>query len=317
MDFLEATAGKNDADRRLDKIIRIYIPQMPLSEIYKLIRKGLIKINGKKTKAEYKVKENDVLSYPKFVLDNSIAPEVKDNLPPLSEIVFQNEHILILNKPYNMLVHGSKDSLDKIVNNYYEKNFKSDSISFKPGPLHRIDKKTTGLIAFSLSLAGAQWFSENIKNHEINKKYYGIIEGVLNQEEVWKDYILKDEQSLNNTFHTVNASNEKYDQKQKEAFTVVTPLAHGHYKNTDVTFVQFDIKTGRTHQIRSQSSLHKHPLLGDSAYGGKVYKEVKQEFYLQAYKLTIPQNDLGLPEVIEIKPSENFLKMLNLCGIKL
>lgn len=324
MDFLEVTAGPNDSDRRIDKILRLYLPDLPLSEIYKLIRKGLIKVNGKKTKAEYKVIQDDVISYPKFLTENNkkSASDIRAEyeyskiLPPLPPVVFKNEHILILDKPYDMLVHGTNDSLDKIVEDYYRKNFNSTSLSFKPGPLHRIDRKTTGLIAFSLSLKGAQWFSENIKNHSINKKYLGLIQGKLQKEELWKDFIKKDQNPTSKKFHTVNASKTKNENDEKEAVTTVSPIAWGIYKDTEVTYVQFDIKTGRTHQIRAQSALHNHPLLGDTAYGGKSYKELKQEFYLQAYKLTLPENQLELPSLIEISPSKEFKEILNKAGIK-
>jgi len=343
MDFLELKTGQDDVSRRLDKVIRIYLPDLSLSEIYKYLRKGLIKINGKKVKSDYKIAENDVINLASFIKDNQNQKQSENRdsekssaanpsahnktLPALPEIVFKNEHLLILDKPYDMLVHGSENSLDKIVEDYYNKNFQKDSLSFKPGPLHRIDRKTTGLIAFSLSLKGAQWFTENIKNHSIDKRYLGLIQGNLRDTQHWNDYISKDtddrksgsqNKTRDNGFHTVKASSSENENNpdEKQAITTVTPISHGKYKDTEVTFVEFHIKTGRTHQIRAQCALHNHPLLGDTAYGGKKYKEVPQEFYLQAYKLNFPENDLDLPEFIQIEPSQAFNKILKSCEIK-
>jgi len=310
MDFSEFTAGENDNNRRLDKVIRNFIPELPLTEIYKLLRKGLIKVNSKKSDQAYKVCTGDIIKIPDFALNKSKeSNQSADDLPPLPEIVFENQHILILNKPYDMLVHGDKTSLDEIVKAYY-KNTKQDcSLSFKPGPLHRIDRKTTGLIAFSMSLEGAQWFSENIKNHTIQKKYYGIIEGHLDKKEIWEDFITRNEEE-NESFHKVTAS-KKEEENSKSAHTEVIPVINSIYKNNPVALVEFDIKTGRTHQIRSQSQLHNHSLLGDTAYGGKKISGLKQDHYLQSHEFIFPKNNpIGLPEKVTINVNPLFKEII-------
>ena len=82
------------------------------------------------------------------------------------QIIFQNEDFLFINKPYDIPVHGASNSLEKTVVDFYRNNFpQKKSISFTPGPVHRLDRKTTGILAFSMSLTGARWFSENIANH--------------------------------------------------------------------------------------------------------------------------------------------------------
>ncbi|MCF0125473.1 MAG: RluA family pseudouridine synthase, partial [Treponema sp.] len=182
MDFRSFKCGKNDEGRRLDKVLRIFLPDISLSLIYKYIRNGLIRVNNKKQKENYRVECEDIIQIADFLFNNDSEATNKNNAPVLfieNQIIFKNEHILILNKPYDVKVHGDKYSLDSAVKNFYEKNIKNDSLSFKPGPLHRLDRKTTGLVAFSLSYKGAEWFSENIKNHNIKKTYSGIIEGKL------------------------------------------------------------------------------------------------------------------------------------------
>ena len=157
VEFKTFTAGKDDEGRRLDRVIRIFAPELSLSEIYKFIRKGLIKVNKKKAERGQKLSNGDEISIAGFVFSSSEKEkqEIKkeEETPPEKiqkesqknlelDIVFQNEHILILNKPFDVSVHSSADSLDKKVRSFYENQKKSTSLSFRPGPLHRLDRKT-------------------------------------------------------------------------------------------------------------------------------------------------------------------------------
>lgn len=325
MDFRDFKTGKDDISRRLDKVIRLFASDLSLAEIYKAIRKGLIKVNNKKTKSDYRIQENDTISIAEFLFnknENIINDKIeKNNKEQLNmpEIVFENSHILIINKPYDVNVHGDINSLDKIIDNYYNsKNIKT-SLSFKPGPLHRLDKKTTGLLAFSMSLEGAHWFSENIQNHTIQKKYYGLVEGLISKKEHWCDFISKEKDRENDKgFHKVQATSKQGTfAKEENAETIVNPIESGKCNGKTVTLVEFHIKTGRKHQIRAQSSLHHHPLAGDLAYGGHKIKNSPQEFYLTAKELIFPkENPLGLPENLKVMLPKDFINVLNYCEIK-
>ncbi len=315
MNFIDFTAGSDDADRRLDKLARKFLNEKSLSLLYKSIRSGLIKINGKKAKPESKVNSGDIISVADFLLKQATEEKTEFSTTKKTldknQIIFQNEHILILNKPYNIPVqkaHKEDLSLDQLVKNNFLHQQKEASLSFTPGPLHRLDKKTTGLIAFSQSLKGARWFSEGIKNHSIKKIYLGIVKGRLNNEEKWNDRISRDREPSKN-FKTVIQ-----DLKEgKDADTIAIPLNYGIFEGNPVTLVQFNIGTGRTHQIRFQSSLHGHPLLGDSAYKGGELSEKKygRNFFLHAAHLSIPaDNPLNLPLEIDCPVSDDFLSFL-------
>lgn len=306
MDFKEFKCGENDEGRRLDKVLKIFLPDMNLSLLYKNIRNGLIKVNKKKQKENYHIEKGDCIQIAAFLLEdkNESLEDHRNTLNIKDLIIFQNEHILILNKPYDIKVHGDKNSLDEAVKAYYKKEFSDNSISFTPGPLHRLDRKTTGLLAFSLSLKGARWFSENIQDHTITKIYSGIVQGKLETTEKWIDFIEKEEPANEKNFHKVQVS----EKDGKKAVTSATPLKFGKFRRTEITLVQYNIETGRTHQIRSQSAAHGYPLLGDTAYGGLQNTGLKQDFYLHAEKLIFPEdNPLGLPSEIICKPDYNFL----------
>lgn len=321
MEITEFTAGINDDNRRIDKVIRIFLPRTNLTDIYKAIRKGLIKVNNKKVDCNFRVKTNDIISIPNFIIisDNQFKTEnhKKDINLAIPEIIFENENIIILNKPYDMLVQGNDSSLDKIIQTFFKE--KNNSLSFNPGPLHRLDRKTTGIIAFSKSLKGAQWFSENIKNHSIQKKYKTILEGEIINSEIWEDFIEKKEDNLK-SFHKVSVSSKKDSEISKKAYTIVNPIQTFSFNKKKLTYAEIIIKTGRMHQIRAQSSLHKHPLFGDIAYGGEKINSSfsKKDFFLHAYKVIIPENPIGLPEEITIDLPEDFNNFLTqTCDIKI
>lgn len=331
MEFKDFTAGQNDDGRRLDKIVKNILPEANLSEIYKAIRKGLIKVNKKKSKAENHISSGDLISIADFLCKIDEDKEVKNDktgdknykLPPLPPVVFENEDLIILNKPYNMVVHGKEDSLEKIVKKYWEEKKSADSLSFKPGPLHRIDKKTSGLTVFSKSLKGAQWFSKNIQDHSINKNYFAILQGHISSSCDFVDQIINNgDKDIG--FYKVSASSSSLSNldkskngasKDKTAISHIKVIARGKYKETPVTFVKINIETGRKHQIRAQSAFHGHPLLGDTTYGGSSLKNEKQDFYLQASELIFQKNPLNLPSCIKIDLSDAFKEMLNHCGI--
>ncbi len=293
-----------------------------LGEIYKLLRKGLIKVNKKNVKPDLHIKNGDLISIAQFLYDDNPdnskkTAEIKDFRPSFN-IIFENNDLLIIDKPYGRTVHGSENetsaSLAEEVSKLYfaGQNEKADkSLSFRPGPLHRLDRNTSGLLVFSKSLEGARWFSEGIKNHTISKKYYGLAEGKLKEREIWEDK-LSDSEITENGYHTVS-ENENGSLAQTSA----SPLAYGSLSGKPVTLVEYSIKTGRKHQIRVQSMLHGHPLAGDLVYGGNKNEKLKREYYLQAYSLSFPpDNPLSLPPEIKMKLSEDFLQILQYCEIE-
>ena len=325
MDFEDFVAQINDDGKRIDKVLRVLIPNSSLSEIYRLLRKNFIKVNDKKIKEDYRICKNDKISIPKFALnqnqDNSFSSKINQHFYKLNfHPVFENEHILILDKPYNLNVHGDEFSLESIVQDYYHSTRVDNSISFKPGPLHRLDKKTTGLVAFSMSLQGARWFCKNIENHKIQKIYYTIMEGKIEDSVQWDDFIENNHENKNH-YYKVTAFSEKNlnNNNAKNASMQVFPLDYGKFNGKNVTFAKIILKTGRKHQIRSQSALHSFPLLGDSVYGSKQNlqkKGFKQDFFLQAAELIIPQNPIELPAQIKIPLNDEFIFLLKSCDIQ-
>lgn len=312
MDFTLLKAGPNDKGRRFDRVLKKLLPEHSLSSIYSLTRKGLVKLNGKKALPSAHLNENDSIEIAKFILEKnkSFQTEQKETCAPDIKIIFKNDDLIFVEKPYGTVVHGKCDSLEKGVIKIYGSEPHPHSLSFTPGPLHRLDGRTSGLIAFSWSLTGAKWFSENMKEHRIKKEYIAIVQGKMEGFQNWNDRIEKTNKNEKNAFRTVNAEiGESLSDSGKNAFTEAFPIAYGTYNRHEITLVKFIIHTGRTHQIRSQSSLHGFPLLGDTAYGAKEIKG-NRKLFLHAKKLSFPKNDIALPESISSPLGKDFISFL-------
>ena len=269
MKFITAAViQKDDEGRRADKIFRLILGKMPLSRIYKEIRSGFLRINGKRTKEDTKVTAGDTIDVAQILMEFAQPQEIKKTAHSINKetfkkrIVFEDDGILVINKKKGELVHSDGSSkrftpLDQLVREYLEDET-SASISFSPGPIHRLDRNTSGIIAFAKTAEGAREFSNALQNRETRKCYIALLDGKLTEPEHWEDYLTRDEKT--NTSHAAPSGSGNGDL----AITIATPFLISGGK----TLAQVEIKTGRTHQIRCQASCHRHPLTGDAKYHG-------------------------------------------------
>ena len=312
MDFTDFRAGTNDSGRKLDRILRHIFKSSTGTNIYSAMRKRLIKVNGAKASADMVLKEGDIISIASFLFENKKNTHDNDE-KIMFQTLFRNSHIWIINKPYDINVQPSQSGEKSIAEIIAAQHDYSTSIAFTPAPLHRLDRYTTGVLAVSQSYKGAVWFSQAIASHQIQKKYIGIAEGIINHPETWKDSI-ENLYTEGNTFHTV-----KISESGKQAVTHVKPLACGIYKGCPVTLAQYEIETGRKHQIRMQSSFHGHPLLGDSAYRASMLIDTpfRHSFFLHACQILIPKdNSLELPECVTAPLSSDFKAFMKFSLLK-
>jgi len=282
---LELTAGPDDAHRRLDRILRKSLPDYSLSLIHRLLRQGKVLVNGKKASPDERIQPGMVICIELAV--NHIVKKVNGSRMtapprptlPLPEIIWRGSGIIVFNKPSGLASHG-KDSLDTLVTAWLAGKLPA-SLSFKPGPLHRLDRPTSGAIAFSETLEGAQLFSRLLRERKIKKTYLAIVEGRTGKNEEWQDELSRDT-TLKKTF----ANNETG--KKRNALTAVKTLdSNGSY-----SLIEAHIATGRTHQIRAQAAAHGHPLAGDVKYGGQ---RLPGGFFLHAWKMEREEGPADFP----------------------
>lgn len=314
MDFTHVTTGQDDDGRRLDTIIRRYLPGQPLSRVYGALRKGLVCVDGRRRRQDFRVRAGSDIAIARVLLDGAKnAPETAAAPLPDDLVLFRNGDLLILNKPYDLPVQKAqrdgRSLADMVQDDFaFRTGNGGSSLSFRCGPLHRLDRKTTGIIVFSQSLRGAQWFSQAVRAHAVQKKYLALVQNALDHAQTWEDDIAEKD-TLSRRFHTVSVGGDG-----KHAQTTVTPLAAGTFRGMPVTLVECAITTGRKHQIRAQATAHGFPLLGDTAYGGGTAGT--QDFFLHAHRLVIGENPLGVPPDIRAVVPDNFAKMLRTCLIK-
>lgn len=270
MERVYYTISENDSGKRLDAIIRKILPGVPLGKIFSMIRKGLIRLNDKKADGSTRVKTNDTIGLPSHlqqqVVTNKPSSKVTSNSANLPPVLYEDDDILIVDKPRGVTTHGPQ-SIETCVRKYLRGRI-GESLTFSPGPLHRLDKNTSGINVFSKSIAGARLFSKAIKHRRVQKYYTGIIEGVVFDTLTWED-ILKTETGT------------------KTAVLEVRPVI----TDSRSTLCLFRLHTGRKHQIRKQAGLRDLPLKGDTAYGSSFSG---LPYALHAVML-IAEKEAGLP----------------------
>ena len=279
-------AAPNDHGRRLDRILRKLLKGESLSYIYKSFREKKILVNGKPVAPDYHCQRGDIIKILIPIKGKLQAIEQEDDqrrekMDMLANIILRDTpDLLILNKPRGMLAHDGKNSLDALVQACYYHSHSEQSIVFKPGPLHRLDRNTSGIITFSQSIEGARQFSAGMQRGSIKKTYLAILDGSLTTPESWTDALARDK-NQKITFSTKSFLNTAL----KSARTDVWPLAYfGGF-----TFAAIQLFSGRTHQIRTHASIHGHPLSGDRKYGSHTHL---QGYFLHAWMLDLQTIEL-------------------------
>lgn len=284
----EFTINKNDSGQRLDKYIGKAFPLIPKSLMYKYIRNKRIKVNSKRADISYKLSEGDVVTL--YINDEFFEPVVPKydflGAGKNISIVYEDENILLLNKPAGLLSHPDEGeyvdtAITRIKRYLYEKGEYSpdDEMSFSPALVNRIDRNTSGIIIAAKNADSLRILNEKLKNRELHKLYLCVVIGKLE----------KERGILNDSLQKNEAQNRVYVKKgsgssEKDIFTKYRVLG---FKN-GLSLVEVELLTGRTHQIRAHFAFYGHPLLGDGKYGtnkeNKRFGGYKKQF-LCSYKL--------------------------------
>ena len=295
----ELKVGKNDAGQRLDRFVGKALPLLPSALLQKYIRLKRIKVNGTRiTKGEIRLREGDVLEL--YINDEFFEKPREDNLfltlfRPQVHIVYEDENIMLLDKRPGMVVHADEtEKVNTLINHVqaylYQKrewNPKWEN-AFTPALCNRIDRNTGGIVIAAKNAETLRIINDKIRDREIAKRYLCITLGCPKPEKgTIECFLLKDEQKK---------EVKVYHKAVPGGKTAVT-----HYQvrqsSGELSLVEVELETGRTHQIRASFADMGYPLLGDGKYGrgnvNKQYGETRQALY--AYCLTFDfSTDAGI-----------------------
>lgn len=276
----------NSGGQRADKFLKKYLPLAPQNFIYKMFRKKDVKLNGKRIDEKTMIQTGDVLEL--FLYDDkvqSFQQEVQiEYLKPQFEVVYEDDNILIVNKPVGLILHeDEKEKKNTLANQVlaylYEKGAynPNNNQGFVPGPVHRLDRNTSGLVIFGKTFNSLKDLNEMIrKRHCISKQYKTILVGQIKKSEHLIGYMKKDEK----TNHCFMVSKDTLG-----ALTMET-IIDVEKSNKNYTLAKVTLVTGRTHQIRLHCASINHPVIGDRKYGDfKVNKLMKDKYHLAAQLL--------------------------------
>lgn len=299
--------GKNEAGQRLDKFLHKFMPSAPNSFVYKMLRKKNIVLNGKKAEGKEMLAVDDTVSFffsdetfTKFTQNGIDTSQASKRKPLLYDyrrayeslqnitIIYEDEDILMLNKPAGILTQKAEDddlSLNEWMIGYllHQEIITDDTLNtFKPSVQNRLDRNTSGLVLCGVSLRGSQLLSRMIHDRTIRKVYVAIVKGKIRKPRTLTGSLEKDEK-----LNKVTIS----DSKGKDIMTSYRPIAFGK----DYTFLEIELITGKTHQIRAHMASIGHPILGDPKYGDLQWNQDYrkklgiQRQLLHAYRVEFPK----------------------------
>ncbi|MCH5280214.1 MAG: RluA family pseudouridine synthase [Lachnospiraceae bacterium] len=254
-------ASEGDWDERIDKVIAAAFTDLSRSYLQKIIKEEQVFVHEKSVKANYRVKEGDVI---RCRIPACVEPEIPAE-DILLDIVYEDEEILVVNKPKDMVVHPAPGHYSGTLVNgllhHCKGNLSGINGVFRPGIVHRIDKDTTGLLLVCKTETAHRFLAEQLKEHTVQRAYRAIVYGNFDAEEGSIDAPI---------------GRDKKDRKKMAVCYQNGKPAVTHYR----VLQQFDgyahiecrLETGRTHQIRVHMTSIGHPLLGDEVYGKRQSK---------------------------------------------
>lgn len=292
---------------RLDVYLTRSLTDVPSrSFIKKLIEAGHVKVNGKAVKAHYKVLEGDKLNIeiPKdFLAQGDITAE---DIP--LDVFYEDQHLIIINKPIGMVVHPAKGNrtgtlVNALMN--YSEELSDNNSSMRPGIVHRLDQDTSGLIVIAKDNIAHARLARQFQRHEVRKRYIALVEGEIEFDQGKIDAPLSRDRR---NFEKRAVSSVENDRGAREAVTYYEVIK----RHKGITLVALYPRTGRTHQLRVHMAHLRHPILGDVKYGKKMTFP-RLALHAQAISFIHPMTKATIG--FSLRPPQEFLTKVGLGSV--
>jgi 23S rRNA pseudouridine1911/1915/1917 synthase len=278
-------AATKTQTQRIDQFLTSRMSHLSRAAVQRLIDDGLVKVNGKATKASYKLKGGDAVDM--MAPPEKIHELVPENIP--LDIVYEDDHLLAINKQANLVVHPARGVwTGTLVNGlvYYGKKWSTLNGDWRPGILHRLDRNTTGIMLVAKSDEAHWRVARQFENRTIRKNYVAIIHGVpellgdVIDLPIGKDKYVREKQAIRKEDNGGKHAVTEYRVEETFAHVPDATLHASGFANDrklppppeKFAFVRLFPKTGRTHQLRVHMSVQGHPMVGDTMYGGRTFE---------------------------------------------
>lgn len=288
----------SESGERIDTFLSKILENYSRTKIQQFIKEGTVLVNGNKCKPSLSLQTDDeILCDLKDTEELKIEPE---NIP--LDIIWEDENYSIVNKPSGMLTHPtSKEKNGTLVNallyKYGTTNLSDVNGNFRRGILHRLDRNTSGLLIIAKNNDAHIKMAQMIKNRQVEKRYRAVVKGVISENIIINQPIGRSKR---------NPTKMEVSPDGKPSLTEVYIIK----QFSDATYVDINLKTGRTHQIRVHLSSIGHPVYNDTLYGFGKMKVITDEQVLQSYKLKFKHPFSNEIIEIEIEPDKKIQKVL-------
>ena len=288
----EIVISRETEGQRLDKFLKRFLPNAGSGFLYRMLRQKKIVVNGAKSEGSALLNAGDVIriyfsdeTFEKFSRieeDGGNQVRVSDRFE--RGIVFEDPDLLIYNKPAGMLTQkaGKDDvSLNDLLCSYLEKKGRVDCSLYRPSAVNRLDRNTSGLVLCAVTLKAARCLTALIREHRLRKEYLCLVKGRFGHEGLFESVSENDGHRMATVFTALETSGM-------------------------LSYVNAELVTGRTHQIREQLSALGHPIAGDPRYGDReLNRRLRKQYgltrqYLHSYRLTFPRELEDHPDFAEL-----------------
>lgn len=281
------TVTKDYSGQRLDNFLMSRLKGLPKSRLYRIIRKGELRINKKRVKPDYRLQEGDIIRIPplRLALVATKKNSLNEKLAELLEkaIIFEDKHFLVLNKPSGIAVHGGSGIQLGVIEAL---RLLRPQLKFLE-LVHRLDRDTSGCLLLAKKSSVLKELHELLRLGEIKKTYIALVAGH------WPKSLLKVDVPL---YKNQLLSGERIVRVQPEGKSSLTEFSVRHYYAASTLVVVMPI-TGRTHQIRVHAQFAKHPIIGDEKYGDKEINKKMRQLGCKRLFLHASQLEFTLPSI--------------------
>jgi 23S rRNA pseudouridine955/2504/2580 synthase len=271
---------ENEMEQRLDRFLTKYLNNTTKTNIYKLLRKKRIKVNGKRENEKYFLQYGDEVQI--FLHEDAIDELIKEEIQFTAEdvsldIVYEDDQILVVNKPEGILTHPDQNEYKNTLATKVQLYLKHlCTRTFKPASIQRLDKNTSGLVIFGKTYEALKHYNTLMRERQIHKYYLTVVNGKPKDSGEVKGYLVKNESTNKISISKQEKPNSKF--------------VHTKYRmlqtNGEYSLLEIELLTGRTHQIRGSMAYIGHPIVGDFKYGGKRIGKYNNQL-LHAYKVEV------------------------------